>query len=160
MLAEWKFSEKFKISCKTIGRVARPVSVSGILISRNGSSQFFICSVQTFSNIVTAGGGGGGIDLSLYRNILFDWSSWWGGHTVLTGEQDVRLSASVTWQPLTCQTMFYPSTSLASSCLPSSLDLPVQLRIKTDQTFIGFELSFCAAGYKQASISPGRGRNR
>ena len=124
MLAEWKFSEKFKISCKTMGRVAWSVCVAGILISRNGSSQFFICPVQStdcrrFQIFSQRGAAGAAcIDLYPYRNILFDWFYWRGRQTVVTGEQDVRLSASVTWQPLTCQTMFYPSTSLASSCLP------------------------------------------
>ena len=65
MLAEWKFSQKFKISRKTIGRVAAGLCIRNFNIKEWEQPVFFylfslavVVAVQTFSNIETAGGGG------------------------------------------------------------------------------------------------------
>ena len=86
----------------------RPVSVSGILISRNGSSPGFICCLRAPDVFKYCDGGG---PWGRYWPL-----SWSEVTTVGRGDQGrprcETVSLPVRWQPLTCQTIFYPSLRL------------------------------------------------
>ena len=114
VLAEEKFSQKFKISCETMGRVAAGLCIRNFNIKEWEQPAFLFVQGRLFKYCDSGWRWGRYWPLSISREIFCSigyHGGWWWlvGRSVVTGEQDVWLAASVTCQPGTCQTTFYPS---------------------------------------------------